>query len=246
MNNSFKLLHKFHELVLNNECEQVRELLDANPEIDIDAEVDGCSPILVSAQNANWEMLTILFEREAALDVKKSPHNWYLIHACVLDAPMNIAKSVIKYSNINSPTRNGQTPLMVAIKAGNTEIANHIIDTGRAELFLQDSNKDNALHYAGKYANEEIFVKLMNQMKKGLLIKNKEGKCAHELIEDNIFRESLMNNFTEPSKIEIPIQYNEVNNKNELIVEELKIETKIDVPVKKIGGLSSISKKIKK
>jgi ankyrin repeat protein len=229
-------LDKFHKAVKLGDVKKVTEMIEANPNLDINSEMVTVVPIMYVAQREDWAMFTVLFEKEANLDIKNEPSNWYLVHECVLNAPLNIAKSVVTYCNINSQTALGETPLMIAIKNDKNEMANHMIDTERLEINLTDKEKNTALHYAAKYNNQELFLKLIKSGA-SLTIKNKKQLTPVDLIEDEIFKRNFyqqLNNVEVNASIEV------------VKVLEAKLEEKtIPAMQNKISGLSSIKKKLR-
>lgn len=241
---------QFLDAVKHGNLEKLKEIVDNNPDVNLNAELASSRPILYAAQSEYWDMVIFLFEQEANLDVKVEPFKWYLAHECVVNAPTRITKSVLTYCNINAQTADGETPLMIAIKNGKEEIANFIIDTDRVNLSLSDSNKNNALHYAAKYNKPELFLKIVNKSRSNILSEpNKEGLFPEELLEDELFRENLAKLLDNTSTI---------RTKNEAIIDKIN-ENIVDIPEvdidmdfsievieekpKKISGLSSIKKK---
>jgi ankyrin repeat protein len=190
--------------------------------------------IMHAAQKQDWAMVEALYELGANLDVMVDPHKWYLINECIVNAPDNVSKAIINYSNVNVQTRHGETPLMVAIKRHKGAMAEYLIETGRVDLNLTNNEGENAAHYAARENNQELFLILLA---KGmpLLRKNKKGQTPVDLIEDDVFRLSLP---VELEKIE--------NDGGNLLINDKAVEDKqeaVEDKPKKVSGLSSIKKK---
>lgn len=231
-----ELNKKFELAVMSNDIESLREMFSADKSVDempyIDVELYNCPAIMVAAQNKNWELLEELYVLGADLDVRIMPSKWYLINECITNAPDKVTKAIIDNSNINVQTVKGETPLMVAIKREKGIMAEYMVESGRADLSLVNSNLENAAHYAAREGNYKLFLNLVS---KGipLLRKNKEGKTPIDLIEDISFKTSLPQ---ELDKI--------VDNGGVVILEDTdKKEVKQTEVVKKVTGLSSIKKK---
>lgn len=232
---------KYHNAIYSNDIETVKKLLDDNEELNIDVEMVNSPPILYAAQYGYWDLFTVLFERGADLDVKNKNFSFYVIHECAINAPIHIAKSVIKESNINVETGNGETPLMLAIKNDRLEIIDYILESGRINYNMVDKDSNNILHYAAMYDNHSLFLRIIEKTNQ-LFKKNKNGELPENLLKDEKFRLSLAQQFENivfQKAKELPI--NEVIEK---IDEEKKpLEIQIKEPVKNIPGLSSIKKR---
>lgn len=231
-----ELNKQFQEAVLNNDLEKIKLLFSEDKKVHpyIDFEMIATTGILISAQNKNWEIVKELFNLGADLDAVIMPQKWHLVHECITNAPEKITEAIIENANINNQTKNGETPLMIAIKRDRIYAADLILKTGRADLSLYDKNHETAAHYAIKYKKYDFFLELI---KHGipLLRKNKDGKTAIDLIEDESFKMSL------------PVEFEKISNNKE-IQENKPTEIKKEIPktqkeVKQITGLSKITKK---
>lgn len=80
-----KIIHEYHKAVSENDIVKVEECLDAEdaPEALVDQEYYNTTPIMYAALEGFWDMTLKLIERQANLDVKNDPFDWYLIHECV-------------------------------------------------------------------------------------------------------------------------------------------------------------------
>lgn len=236
-------VNAYHNAINANDIEKVEEYLDKedSPPGLIDIEYINVSPIMYAAQEGYWDLTLKLFEREANLDVKTDPFNWYFIHECIVNAPDKVFKNVVKYADFAVKTKDGRNPLMVAIEKGKFERAQYLLDNGKAVIYDKDSKKRTALHYAALQNHQELFINLV-QKGANIFEEDKDKKNPMDLLTDDIFRNSLPN-LLEKMKIELvkPVE-NEEKSIEIKIKEEIKIEeVKTDKP--KISSLSKLVKK---
>lgn len=212
----------------------------------LDFEMVTTQGIMRAAQLENWSLLEFLYDMEASLDVKVSPQEWYLIHECIVSAPDNVTKAIIEYSNVNVQTAKGETPLMIAIKNEKKIMANYLLESGRVNLQLTDKKGNNAAHYAAIMEDYSFLLKLIERGTH-FMIKNKEGKTAVDLIEDESFRMEFPDHL---AKIEAAghkislARAQEVEAIAQPVLEKIESEVPTEEkPKKKVTGLSSIKKK---
>lgn len=212
----------------------------------LDFEMVTTQGIMRAAQLANWELLEVLYDLGAELDVKITPQEWYLIHECIASAPDKVSKAIIDYANVNVQTAKGETPLMVAVKRNKEVMTSYLLESGRVDLNLRDKLGNNVAHYAALTENNNLLLILIE---KGVhfLVKNKEGKTPLDLIEDESFRMSLPEHLQkiESTGTEIALNKDEaelVTSHSETeILPQSNVEEVADKP--KVSGLSKIKKK---
>lgn len=238
-----ELVNKYHNAINANDIEKVEECLDLenSPEGLIDVEYISVPPIMYAAQEGFWDLTLKLFEREANLDVKTDPFNWYLIHECVVNAPDKVFRNVVKYADFTVKTKDGKNTLMIAIEKGKFERAMYLIDNNKAVIDDKDSKKRTALHYAGLQNNQELFISLV-QKGANIFAEDKDKKNPMDLLTDEIFRAALPN-LLEKMKIEL-VNPNKKEQTKE-IKEEIKEEVKEEIKEEK-SKISSLSKLVKK
>lgn len=239
-----ELVNTYHKAVTSNDIQKVEECLDSveAPSGLIDTEYVNISPIMYAAQEGFWDLTLKLLEREANLDVKTDPFSWYLLHECILNAPEQVFKNVVKYADFTVKTKDGRNPLMVAIEKGKFERAQYLLDNKKAVIYDKDKKKRTALHYAAIQNHHEIFVDLV---KKGANIfeEDKDKKNPMDLLTDEVFRNSLPT-LLEKMKIALVNPYKNEDKTTELKIKEEIIvieEVKNDKP--KISSLSKLTKK---
>jgi ankyrin repeat protein len=184
-----------------------------------------------------------LFERQAELNVKTDPFNWYLLHECIVNAPEKVFKNIVKYADFTVKTSDGKNPLMVAIENNKFERAMYLLENKKAVIYDKDKNKRTALHYAALKNNQEIFIELV---KRGANIfeEDKDKKNPIDLLTDEIFRNSLPK-LLEKMKIELSIPKKDNNLSIENIIVEKDLNTIVEEKTKK-SKISSLSKIVKK
>lgn len=230
--NLVNLNNELNDAVIEGNISKVKELFELEDPPFVDHEINGVALIMYAAQKANWDLVEVLYNQEANLDVMVPYLDWYLIHECIKNAPDRVTKAVMEYSNINVQTKSGLTPLMVAIKEGKSEMASHIIDVGLSDLSIVDKNLDNAAHIAAKTNNLELFLKLSE---KGCPLnkENKEGQTPIDCIEDISFKE----NFVKILNTRVTNKHSETEVKSS--VEEVIEQTTSP----KVTGLSKIKRR---
>lgn len=239
-----ELIAEYHKAISDNDLEKVEEVLDRPgvPSGLIDQEYLNVSPIMYAAQEGFWDITLKLFEREANLEVKTDPFDWYLIHECVVNAPDKVFKNIANYADFSVKTRDGRNPLMVAIEKGKFERAIYFLENKQAVIYDKDSKKRTALHYAALQNNQELFVELV---KRGANVfeEDKDKKNPMDLLTDELFRNSLPN-LLENMKIELekPKKEETVTAEN-IIKEEIKIVDGENSDKPKISSLSKLVKK---
>jgi ankyrin repeat protein len=230
-------INDYHDAIQKNDLKKIEEIFSKDNPPNIDAEFIGVAPIIYAAQEGYWDLVMSLILKNADLDVKIEPHKWYLLHECVVNAPNQVFKNVVEYSNVNVQNNKGETPLMVGIRKGKLFETNYLLDSERVVFYYTDTNKETALHYAAKYNQYDIFLRLV---KRGanIFAKNKAGKTPIDLIEDETFRNSLPKKLEDLNiNLEKGAEISDIETK--LVFEEIKKPEEI----KKISTLSKLTKK---
>ncbi len=236
--NKINVNNELNEAVIAGNCQKIKELFDLEDTPYVDHEINGVAIILYAAQHKNWDIVEELYNREANLDVKVPYLDWHLIHECIKNAPERVTKAVIEYCNINSKTKDGKTPLMVAISENKIDMANYLVDLGTSDFSLVDKNYENVAHYAAKTNNYDLLLKLIEK-NAPLTQRNKENFTPVDLIADVSLKENLP---------KIIGQFNKIKEKEtaNILVEEKTDETKVEKVEEekpKLKGLSSIKRK---
>lgn len=238
-----ELVNKYHQAISANDIAKVEEYLDAedSPAGLIDTEYLNVSPIMYAAQEGFWDLTLKLFEREANLDVKTEPFNWYLLHECIVNGTDKVFRNVVKYADFSVKTKEGKNALMIAIEKGKFDRAHYLLDNGKAVVYDKDSKRRTALHYAALQNNQELFIKLV-QKGANIFEEDKEKKNPMDLLTDELFRNSLPT-LLEKMKIEL---VNPNKSEEKTLETEVKEEIKVTSAVENKPKISSLSKLVKK
>lgn len=235
--NKINVNNELNEAVTAGNIDRVKKLFNEEDQPYVDHEINGVAVILYAAQHKNWDIVEELYNQEANLDVKVPYLDWFLIHECIKNAPDRVTKAIIEYCNINVKTKDGKTPLMVAIKEDKTEMANYLVDLGTSDLSLVDKNGENAGHYAVKSKNYDLFFKLIEK-NVPLSQKNNDGLTSVDLISDVSLKENLPKIIGQLSKTK------DKENNIEKTVESIEEKNEVTIEEKpKLKGLSSIKRK---
>lgn len=240
-----ELIEEYHIAMKSNDIPKVEEILDreGTPNNLIDAEYFNVAPILFAVQEKFWDLALKLLEREANLEVKTEPFDWYLLHECTVNAPDKLFRNVLEYADFTVTNREGKTAFMVAIEKEKYDRVEYMLEKNKASLYLKDKNKRTALHYAAIKNNNELFIKLV---KKGANIfeEDKDKKNPMDLLTDEVFRNNLPHLL---ENIKIELDRPKAKNNEELSVEEqLTSETKNNENEDKKPKISSLGKLVKK
>lgn len=229
--NAININNELNEAVIAQDVNKIKELFSLENPPFVDHEINGVPVIMYAAQRANWDIVEVLYNQEANLDAKVPYLEWHLLHECVKNAPDNVTKAVIDYSNLNCQNKDGKTPLMVAIENNKVSMSNYLVDIGKTDLSIVDKSFQNAAHYAAKNKDYELFTKLV---KSGISIEqeNKDGLKPFDLIEDPTFKENFSRIISTKEK-----KSNVENDTFTLGAEEVVV----DKP--KLSGLSKIKRR---
>lgn len=238
--NQTNINNEFIDAVMKSDLEKVKDMFKSEHQPFVDIEINGVPVILYSAQKEDWAMVEELYNMEADLDAKVPYLQWHLIHECVKTAPDKVTNAILEYCNINAQTKAGKTALMVAITENKIAMAEHLIDLGRMDLSIVDTDHNNAAHYAAKNGLYDLFIKL-SQAGTPINKTNKNGESPIDLITDVTFKENLPKVLGELAKIEK--QKQSVENEEDSDSKEVVEEVKAEAPKSKVSGLSSIKRK---
>lgn len=239
--NQTDINNEFIDAIMKSDLEKVKEMFASDNPPFIDIEINGVPVILYAAQKQDWPMVEELYNMEADLDAKIPYMQWHLIHECVKNAPDRVTKAVLEYCNINAQNKGGKTALMVAINENKLAMAEYLIDLGRMDLSITDTDHNNAAHYAAKNGMYDLFIKLC-QAGAPINKENKEDQTPIDLITDVTFKENLPKVLGELARIEKKKQ--EVESEQTVDgVEPKAEEVKEELPKSKVSGLSSIKRK---
>lgn len=240
--NQINLNNELNTAVINSDLSKVKYLLSQEDIPFVDHEINGVALILYAAQHKDWEILEELYNQGAELNVKIPYMDWYLIHECIKSAPDRVTKAIIEYCDMNAKTKDGKTPLMVAIKENKIDMANYIVDLKLLDFSMSDKNGNNAAHIAAENGYYDLFLKLIEN-NTPINKENKDGKTPIDLISDVSFKENLPKIIGELSKQKIKNKIKPTIDESSSNTSSNSKEATEEVVKPKVSGLSSIKRK---
>ena len=140
--------------VKNGDHEQVKALLAANPTLVNTNDSDGLFLVVKAAYNHDWEMVQILLEAGAFLDV----------HEAAAAGSLEQAQAWLAHSpdDLNAFSRDGFTPLQLACYFNHEALALYLLEQGAdVSLVSQNGMTIQALHAAATHGNTVIVRALL-------------------------------------------------------------------------------------
>ncbi|KAI8904280.1 ankyrin repeat-containing domain protein [Gorgonomyces haynaldii] len=154
-------------------------LMQHNPKLYVGNPDKDC-PVSLPLSVESLEMIRILIERHpdivpwACRDGVKGPLHLFHAEASLLRFQMLIENG----ANVNVQTKQGRTPLMLAIQHGNLEVAEYLLACG-ANIHLKDHEGRTAIMHAVKHRKAD-FVRLLFSKGATLPKKMPDRKSEHE------------------------------------------------------------------
>lgn len=142
--------------VKNGDHEQVKALLAANPTLVNTNDSDGLFLVVKAAYNHDWEMVQILLEAGAFLDV----------HEAAAAGALEQAQAWLAHSpdDLNAFSRDGFTPLQLACYFNHEAVALYLLEQGAdVSLVSQNGMTIQALHAAATHGNLVIVRALLER-----------------------------------------------------------------------------------
>jgi len=242
------LQEKFIMAVMNGNVEAVTELCEVEPtpqdpnplKPDVNGEIQDHPLILFAAKRKDWKMVSELYYQGANIDVCDVAHGWYLVNEVILNASDKMFEALAMEFNLDVATRDGNSPLMIALKNDKFERAEFLLKNTAAQYSTINNKKENVGHEAIRKERYDFFIDLV---KAGMSydLKNKEGKTPLDLIDNAIVRADMEQKI-EALKESMDVRRAANYKKVEVSQEEEKEAVKVDEPKKKVSGLSSIKR----
>lgn len=142
--------------VKNGDHEQVKALLAANPRLVNTNDTDGLFLVVKAAYNHDREMVQILLDAGAYLDV----------HEAAAAGSLEQAQAWLAHSpdDLNAFSRDGFTPLQLACYFNHEALALYLLEQGAdVSLVSQNGMKIQALHAAATHGNPVIVKALLER-----------------------------------------------------------------------------------
>ncbi|XP_041533649.1 ankyrin repeat domain-containing protein 7-like [Microtus oregoni] len=126
-----------------------------------------CTPLMKAVQSWETKIVSVLLDNKADPNIKDSKGETALHQAVYVNKPeiATIATSLLEFGgNIEETTKDGFTPLLLALRERKLLMAKHLINHG-ANIYARDDFQRTTLMYAVKWDSEDI-VELL--LKKGM------------------------------------------------------------------------------
>lgn len=115
---------------------------------------NGEQPLQLAAWNGHLEAVKWLLEHGAVLN--REGHYWGALHYAVFNGHQELAEYLIaRGAEVNAPSPNGSTPLMLAAREGREELTKALLESG-ADPKAKNDWGDNALTMAMRYEHYRI------------------------------------------------------------------------------------------
>lgn len=242
------LQERFIHNLVKDDVEAVAKMFEVeatpeNPEPlipDVNGEIQDHPVILFAAKRNNWKMVSELFFHGANLDVCDASHGWYFVNEVIIGASDKMFEGLVAECNMDVATRDGDSPLMVALKNDKFERAEYLLRNTGVQYSTINSKKENAGHEAIRKGRYDFFLELV---KAGMAydLKNKEGKTPLDLLDNAMIRNSIEQKI-EVFKLEGNVRH-APSGTRVLVATEEEVKPKVvDAEKKKVSGLSSIKR----
>ncbi|XP_071086322.1 ankyrin-3-like, partial [Haliotis cracherodii] len=174
------LANKCGENILHQACrggdiETVREVL-AQDKLDINSSSkNGETPVMMAARAGYVELVDFLVKKGADMSLVNSGGDNILHQAC-RGGDIETVKTVLAQDklDINSRSKNGETPVMMAARAGYVELVDLLVKKG-GDMSLVNNSGDNILHQACRGGDEGTVKRVLAQDKVDINSRDKRG-----------------------------------------------------------------------
>lgn len=242
------LQEKFIQAIINDDIAKVTAMFEVEPtpqdpeplKPDVNGEIQDNPLILFAAKRKNWKMVSELYFQGANIDVCDVSHGWYLVNEIILNASDKMFEALSAEFNMDVATRDGNSPLMIALKNDKFERAEYLLKNTAVQYSTVNNKKENVGHEAIRKERYDFFLELVRA---GMTydLKNKEGKTPLDLIENVIVKDNLEQKI-KALKEEVKVRQAASGKKAVVVEEAAPIEVKVEEPKKKVSGLSSIKR----
>ncbi|HNV72607.1 MAG TPA: ankyrin repeat domain-containing protein, partial [Candidatus Ozemobacteraceae bacterium] len=179
-------------------AKEVIELLLTNGASLEERPIGGSTPLQEAAKSGSLDNLTTLLERGAdplVTDASGATVLHYLVSPLSRTSTASVDLLLARGVPIDAATRDGKTPLFLAVSAGNRELAEHLLRKG-ASAAVVTGDGENLFHAmaAGYDFNPELFETLLA---KGVSssAKNRQGETPLALAQKNGFSQRAYQHF---------------------------------------------------
>jgi len=122
----------------------------------------GSTPLMVAASNDNLQAVKCLLEHGADPSLQDND-GWNVLHFASRGGPEIIELILSHVPTIDSITKKGSTPLMLAVSNDKLQAFKCLWEHG-ADLSLQDNDGWNVLHFASRGGNPKIIELILSHV----------------------------------------------------------------------------------
>lgn len=153
---------QFHDAIRSGDASEVRDMLDADPQLvsSVDVEIDsGNLPLHIAVKNSHLEITQILLEGGADVDARidasaKAQYDYTALHLAAVAGNAKIADLLLKHgAAINCKGRRDWTPLHFAADRGDVVMVGLLIENGAD---LESKGQDDSSYYGSKNFNTPL------------------------------------------------------------------------------------------
>jgi len=153
----------FHAAVQARDMMSINAFFDAGINPNAQNESDGRTPLINAAAHGDLEVVNVLVQRGADVNVKDKKGYTALFHA--IEAMYDdVALAIMSQPNLDANTRglNGSTALIKYVWRDRKDAVEKLLERG-ADVNAQDADGDTALHGAAENGNLEILNLLLDK-----------------------------------------------------------------------------------
>ena len=151
-----------HSSSLGGNPEVIELMLSHVPSIDSITK-EGLTPLMIAALNDKLQAVKYLLEQGADPSLQNNK-GWSALHSASLDGNPEVIELILNHvPNIDSITKEGDTPLLIAARNDKLQAVKYLLQQG-ADPSLQDHDGWNVLHSASKFGNPEIIELMLSHV----------------------------------------------------------------------------------
>jgi ankyrin repeat protein len=148
------------EITSADQIEKVRFLVDKGADIDAKSKY-GFTPFLIAAEQ-NEEVALYIMEKFPKTIKAVSTEGLNALHLAASGSSFRLVKKLVETGiDVNSKTKNNETPIFFAATTGNAEVIKYLISKGADCTFISKDN-DTALTKIAKFPSAESHYQYLN------------------------------------------------------------------------------------
>ena len=124
---------------------------------------EGSTPLMIAARNDKLQAVKYLLKQGADPSLQNND-GWNLLHFASLGGNPEVIELMLGHvPNIDSITKEGSTPLMIAARNDKLQAVKYLLKQG-ADPSLQDNDGWNLLHFASRGGNPEVIELMLSHV----------------------------------------------------------------------------------